>query len=228
MPWFLQTSSEPQRSCWNRRWQGYKASVTPYEHCSQSQENFQFPRRKMVKQAIHKWAHCWRKGHPFVPKASNVAGKTLCQKGEAGEVSQTLPESVHVSGLVLPPCSLFGYKTSLCPCIGATYWAHGHLPAPILGKLCQARGYEVRLLLTGCNLTSPRHPPIVLAHLAWLGQRVPVTLGEWGVPWSYVFSFGFVQRVWNLREPVTMPIPQGPAPLESVSVGLGWPWNLHF
>ena len=35
-----------------------------------------------------------------------MAGKTLCQKGEAGEVSQTLPESVHVSGLVLPPCSL--------------------------------------------------------------------------------------------------------------------------
>lgn len=117
---------------------------------------------------------------PLSQRPAMQLEKTLCQKGEAGEVSQTLPESVHVSGLVLPPCSLFGYKTSLCPCIGATYWAHGHLPAPILGKLCQARGYEVRLLLTDCNLTSPRHPPIVLAHLAWLGQRVPVTFGGVG------------------------------------------------
>ena len=121
-----------------------------------------------------------RKRSSLCPKGQQCNWKRLCQKGEAGEVSQTLPESVHVSGLVLPPCSLFGYKTSLCPCIGATYWAHGHLPAPILGKLCQARGYEVRLLLTDCNLTSPRHPPIVLAHLAWLGQRVPVTFGGVG------------------------------------------------
>lgn len=110
-----------------------------------------------------------------------MAGKrVLCRTGQAGEVSKTLPESVHVSDLVLPASSLFGGKTSLCPCNGATYWGHGHLPAPILGKLCQARGDEVQLLLTGCNCTSPRPPPIVLAHLAWQGQGAPVTFGGVG------------------------------------------------
>ena len=187
MPWFLQTSNEPQRSCFNRWWQGYKASVRPYEQCSQSQENFQFPRCKMIKQAIKKWAHCWAKGHHFVPKASNVAGKrVLCWTGQAGEVSQTLPESVHVSDLVLPPCSRFGDKTSLCPCTGATYWGHGHLPAPILGKLCQAREDGVFFSLAATEQAPDILP---LFWLIWPGwdKELLWLLGEWGIPWSYVF-----------------------------------------
>lgn len=56
----LQKPNDPQSSCWNwggGRWQGYKASVIPSEQGSQAQENFQFLRSKMVKQAIPKRAY---------------------------------------------------------------------------------------------------------------------------------------------------------------------------
>lgn len=120
-----------------------------------------------------------RKGSSLCPKGQQRGWEdSVPEGGGRGTVSQTLPESVHVSGLVLPPCSLFGYKTSLCPCTGATYWGHGHLPAPILGKLCQAREDDAASSLAAT--LSPRHPPIVLAHFAWLGQRVPVTFQGMG------------------------------------------------
>lgn len=98
------------------------------------------------------------------PKASNVVGKTLCQKGRQGRARHS-PESVQsVSGLVLHSCSLLAIRHLSCPHREQLTGPWTLLP-PILATVPRVRVLQVRLL-HWLQLNKPRHPPIVLAYFA--------------------------------------------------------------